>query len=475
MALMNTLKTISAEDMEWIHHSSLKILEETGVVFHNEEALAIFKKHGARVAGKTVYLPKKMVTRALETSPETYRWRARNDSHSVTVGDKKERLLLQPNGGPVFIQDVDNGRRPATLEDFSNIIKICQARDEVSLVGSFPVEPGDVGQDEKHLHVMYTTLKNTDKPVIAIEASGVKVGHMLDMVEIAMGSKAFLRDNYCVAVAVTPTSPLTYDPAPCETIIEFARRNQPVFFTVAIMAGFSGPISLIGTTVLQNAEVLAGITLTQLTNPGNPVVYSNGSTVANMKNGNFISASPEMMLIQLAGIQMSTDYYHLPARSMCGMTDAKIIDCQAGYETIQNLMVGALGGAHLVFECLGVLDAIMTTSYEKLIIDLEIVSRVMRLREGMDTSDKEQAVNLIQEIGHRGDYVTHVNTLTHFRDRWLPGVSDWESYETWQEKGSEDVAAKANRKFKEILAGAPQTLIDPQVDRDLQDYMQRAL
>lgn len=475
MALMNTLKAISEEDMDWIHGASLKILAETGVVFHNEEALAIFKKHGAKLNGQTVYLPKKMVNQALETSPETYRWRARNDAHSVTVGDKKEKLLLQPNGGPVFIQDLDKGRRPATLEDFANIIKICQASKEVSLVGSFPVEPGDVRQEEKHLRMMYETLKNTDKPLIATETSGVKVGQMLDIVEIALGHEKFLRDNYCVAVAVTPTSPLTYESAPCETVIEFARRNQPIFFTVAIMAGFSGPISLIGTAILQNAEILAGITLAQLVNPGNPVVYSNGSTVANMKSGNFISASPEMMLIQLAGIQMSLDYYHLPARSMCGMTDAKIIDCQAGYETMQNLMVGVLGGAHLVFECLGVLDAIMTTSYEKLVIDLEIVSRVMRLREGMDTTDKEQAVNLIQEIGHQGSYITHLNTLTHFRERWLPGLSDWESYASWQEKGSEDVAAKANRKFKEILQSTPQTLIDPEVDQALNDYIRRAL
>jgi trimethylamine--corrinoid protein Co-methyltransferase len=117
----------------------------------------------------------------------------------------------------------------------------------------------------------------------------------------------------------------------------------------------------------------------------------------------------------------------------------------------------------------------MTTSYEKLVIDLEIVSRVMRLREGMDTTDKEQTVNLIQEIGHQGSYITHLNTLTHFRERWLPGLSDWESYASWQEKGSEDVAIKANRKFKEILQSTPQTLIDPEVDQALNDYIRRAL
>ena len=363
MALMSTLKAISEEDMDWIHGASLKILAQTGVVLHNEDALAIFKKHGANVNGQTVYLPKNMVKQALETSPETYRWRARNGAHSVTVGNKKEKLLLQPNGGPVFIQDLDKGRRPATMEDFANIIKLCQASNEVGLVGSFPVEPGDVRQEEKHLQMMYQTLKNTDKPLIATETSGVKVGQMLDMVEIAMGRKDFLRSNNCVAVAVTPTSPLTYESAPCETVIEFARRNQPIFFTAAVMAGFSGPISLIGTTTLQNAEILAGITLTQLINPGNPVVYSNGSSVANMKNGNFISASPEMMLIHLAGMQMSLDYYHLPTRSMCGMTDSKLIDCQAGYETMQNLLLGVLGGVHIIFECLGVLDAAMESRF----------------------------------------------------------------------------------------------------------------
>jgi trimethylamine--corrinoid protein Co-methyltransferase len=192
-----------------------------------------------------------------------------------------------------------------------------------------------------------------------------------------------------------------------------------------------------------------------------------------MKNGNFISASPEMMLIHLAGMQMSLEYYHLPARSMCGMTDAKIIDCQAGYETMQNLMVGALGGAHLIFECLGVLDAIMTTSYEKLMIDLEIVSRVMRIREGMDTSDKAQAVKVIQEMGHQGNYITHPDTLRHFRDRWLPSLSDWETYDNWVEAGSQDATIRANRKYKEILQNAPEMLIDPEVDKALIDYIKQ--
>ncbi len=475
MPLINRLKVISKKDMDWIHAASLKILEETGVVFHSEEALEICKKRGGKVNGRIAYLPPKMVSQALEYAPETFRWRARNDAYSVTVGDKKERLLFQPNGGPIFIQDLDNGRRKATLEDFANTIKLCHASDVVSLIGSFPVDPSDVNLDDKHLYMMYEILRNTDKPVIAFETSGPKISQMLKMVEFSFGQKDVLHRNHCVGVAVCPLSPLAYEPTSCETIIEFAKQNQPIFFTAAIMGGFSGPISLIGTVIQQNTEILAGITLAQLVNPGNPVVYSNGSAVANMRNGNFTTGSPEMMLIHIAGMQMSLDHYHLPTRSMCGMTDSKIIDYQAGYETMQNLLMAALGGTHMAFECIGVLDSIMTTSYEKVVIDLELLSRIMRIRKGMDTSSMEQALNVIQEIGHETMHITHPDTLAHFRDRWLPELSSWETYESWQESGSADVATRANRKYKEILENAPETFIDPEVDKALQDYIRRCL
>jgi trimethylamine--corrinoid protein Co-methyltransferase len=473
--LINRLKVISKKDMDWIHAASLKIFEQTGVVFHSEEALEICKRKGAKVNGKIAYFPPKIVSQALEYAPETFRWRARKDANSVTVGDKKERLLFQPNAGPVFIQDIDKGRRPAMLEDFANIIKLCQASDVVSLIGSFPVDPSDVNQDYKHLYMMYEILKNTDKPLIGFETSGSKIRQLFDMIEIAIGGRDLLCKNHYVGVAASPLSPLAYDIATCETIIEFARQNQPIFFSSAIMGGLSGPISLIGTVIQQNTEILAGIILAQLENPGNPVVYSNSSAVADMRNGNFTTGSPEMMLVHIAGMQMSLDYYHLPTRSMCGMTDSKIIDYQAGYETMQNLLMAALGGAHMAFECIGVLDSIMTTSYEKVVIDLELLSRIMRIRKGMDTSSKEQALNVIQEIGHETIHITHPDTLAHFRERWLPELSNWETYESWQETGSADVAASANAKYKEILENAPNTLIDPEVDKALQDYIRHKL
>ena len=473
MRLKSRLNVISDADMEWIHEASLKILSETGMVFHCEEALNICKDRGAKINGNTVFFSKKLIRQVLESAPQTFRWKARNDDHSVTVGNESEKLLIQPNAGPVFIQDLDHGRRRATLKDFANIIKLCQASDLVNLIGSFPVDPSDISPDEKHLHMMYEILNNTDKPLIGFETDGPKVRQTLDMVAIAMGQKDFLLNHPCVAVGIAPLSPLAYDRATCETTIEYAKQNQPVFFTAAIMAGISGPISLYGTTILHNAEVLAGIALAQFVNPGNPVAYSIGSTVANMKNGNFITGSPEMMLIHLAALQMGLDYYHLPTRSMCGMTDSKILDCQAGYETMQNLLLGALGGVHIIFECLGVLDAAITTSYEKLMIDLEILSRITRILEGFDTVGKEQALKIIQEIGHESKYISHEDTLTNFRSQWRPALSEWGLYEDWQSSGSLDVAVKANRQYKEILKAAPTSLLDPQAGKALQGYIRQ--
>ncbi len=475
MAMTDRLKMISNADMDWIHDASLKILKETGVVFNSVKALDIFKRHGAKVDDKMVYFPENMVTQALENAPQTFKWRARNDARSVIVGDQNENLLLQPNGGPIFVQDLERGRREGTREDFANIIKICQASDIVNLIGSFPVDAADVKQSEKHLYMMYEILKNTDKPVIGFQSDAHKVKQILDLVEITMGQKGFLDENHCVGAAVDPLSPLAYDSAACDTIIQFAKRNQIVIITAAILAGFSGPVSLFGTVTLQNAEELAGIVLAQLVNPGNPVIYSIGSSVADMKQGGFVTGSPEMMLIHNAAIQMGLDFYKLPTRSMCGMTDSKIIDYQAGAETMQNLMVGVLSGAHLIFECLGVLDAIMTTSYEKLIIDLELVSRVVRIRNGMDTSHKERDLKVIQELGQSADYITHPDTLARFRQRWRPSMSTWGPYENWLASGAEDIAMKANRTFKEILAAAPQSLIGPEVDKALNAYIQSVI
>ncbi|WP_028309274.1 trimethylamine--corrinoid methyltransferase [Desulfitibacter alkalitolerans] len=466
MVLKTKLEVIAQEDYQMIHDASIKILEETGVAFHSEEALEICKHHGARVLGNTVYFTRKMVEEAIKECPKTFSWTARNAEKSVTVG---EGFLIQPNLGPVFIQDLDRGKRAATLEDFSNIQKLCQYSDVVHLVGSIPVNPGDVPQNEKHLHIIYETLKNTDKPVIGHTGYRYEARETLDMVEIALGRK--LEHGHYVGVAINPLSPLSYSRDALETIMEYANRNQIVFLAPCIMAGVSGPITLLGTALLQNVEILAGLTFIQLINPGNPVLYSIASNTAYMKTGSFIGGNPEGLLMDIINLQMGLDYYKVPTRILAGITDAKVVDCQAGYETMQNLMLGVLGGGHIVVQCMGVLDAIMTTSYEKFIIDEELIKRMIRIKQGVEVSEEELAIAAIQELGHKGSYLTHESTFEKFRSRWMPTISTCESYMDWEAAGSKDVVVRANRKYKKILGEAPATLLEKDLEKSLKEYM----
>ncbi len=470
MPLNNTLEVISRDQFDKIHNASLKILEETGIQFHSREALDMFKENGAKVEDQTVFITEKMVTKALSTCPATFEWTARNPEHSVTVG---ESFLVQPNVGPVFIQDMENGRRKATLEDYANVIKICQAGKYVHLNGTIPVDPSDVDPETKHLHMMYEILKHTDKPMIGFCFEGEKVRQNFDMVNLAFGGADFLDAHHCLGVLVNPLTPLGFASETVETIMEYAKRNQIILLAPCIMAGISGPISLLGTAVLQNTELLAGIVLTQMTRAGAPIVYATASTTGHMQTGAFAAGTPEAMLINTPNIQMGNEYYNLPTRTMCGITHSKALDCQAGYETMMSLLMGVLSGANIGVQCLGTLDALMTLSYEKMIIDQEIIARCLRIKQGINTTTEDLAVDAIQEIAHGGTFLTHPSTFMECRNMWSPTISDWQAYDAWEAAGKEDIVARANTTYKEVLAKAPATLLDPELDAALTDYIKK--
>jgi len=470
MPLNNHLEVISPEHFDAIHQASMEVLEKTGIRFHCEDALELFRNHGSKVDGETVFITQAMVDKALETCPSTFPWTGRNALHTKVVG---EGFLVQPNVGPVFVQDLDKGRRKATLEDYANIMKICQAGEHIHLNGTIPVDPSDVDPEQKHLHMLYEIVKNSDKPLIGFCFDKEKVEQNFEMLEMVFGGKDFLESHHVAGVLVNPLTPLGYASETIETIMAYASRNQITLLAPCIMAGVSGPVSLLGTAVLQNVELLAGIVLTQLTRPGAPVVYATASTTGYMKNGSFAAGTPEAMLINTPNIQMGREYYHLPTRTMCGITHSKAVDCQAGYETMMSLMMGVLSGANIGVQCVGTLDALMTISYEKMIIDQEIISRALRIKEGVAFTTEALAADIIQEIGHGGTYLTHPSTFKACRGMWSPTISDWDAHDTWEAKGSPDMVVTANKKYKDILEKAPGSLLEPDLDQSLKAYIKK--
>jgi len=457
-------------DSAKIHEAALDILFRTGCRFQSEKARQLLQKHGAKVEGETVFLPPKLIESAIKNVPSSFRWRARNDAFSTTIGDKK--LKLGPNAGNIYVQDLEKGRRLATLEDVSRIQKIHQSSDCTDFVGNNPCEPSDVDSDKRHLYVTYEVLKHTDKPIISYFAPYKnQAEEILHMVQLAFGEKDIFKHHHVVGTSLSSDSPLVFTQDTLGVMDTFASYNQPVLITTAAMGGISAPLNLMGIAIQQLAELIAGTTYVQLVNPGNPVVWSPSSTIAWLKEATYSTGTPEAMLPNILVLQMARDFYDIPTRSMGGLTYYKVVDSQAGYETMQNLMLAMLGGAEIVYEALGVLDNIMTTSYEKIIIDEELFKRISRIHLGMDTSMIEESSSLIHEIGCGGNFLSQLYTLHHFRDMWQPTVSSWHNYSDWEDSGCPDCVKIANKIWKERLDEAQESLLDSEIEKDLQRYI----
>jgi len=475
MSPIPRLKVLADEELDKIHRASIQLLETNGVLFESEEALRVFKQNDVKVEGRKAFIPGKLAETAVENAPATFEWTARNEAQSIICG---EGVAPTPNIGPVFCQDLDRGRRAGTIEDFINFQKLSQASPIIRITGATPVAPQDIfPTSERSLHMLYNSIKHTDKPLQGSCDTGAKAEQQLDMVEISMGQKGFMDSHHCIGVSCNPLSPMAYGTEVLETMLAYARRRQPVFLLPCAMSGVTSPMSLWGTIVQQNAEILAGAALTYLVHPEAPIVYCPASTTADMRYANVAYASPEQFLINTPGLQLAIDRYRLPTRILAGMTASKMEDIQAGAETMMNMLIGLLSGGHIILQCFGVLDSIMTTSYEKFVIDEEIFSSAQRFCQGVDTADPDIALRAIQEVGPKGSFLMHSTTMQNYKNHWRPiyNLSSWENYETWKKRGREDILLRANRKWKEILANSPETMIDAELDNTLQDFLRKAI
>ena len=474
MSAMLPLQFASPDELDQLHEATIKVLKQTGVAFHLDEAVDIFKQHGVRVDGNVVYPTRRVVEKAIADAPKRFDWFARDPDHQIRVGGDQQGVHIMMDNGSTNMLDADGTRRPGETGDLINLYKLGQASDIVNVVGQVPVDPADMPTADKHLRIMGHLLKHTTKPLFGIVDKAAVINQVFDMVELVIGRKNFLNDNYTIGVSVCALSPLQFSNESCETILAYARRRQPLMVLSCAMAGVTAPLKpLMGTAILQNAEMMAGLVLAQLISPGLPFVYSPASAVANLQTGGYITGAPESNLINIACLQLARERYGLPTRSMAGLTDAKTVDCQAGYETMQSYFTLIPAGAHMINESLGTLDSIMTVSYEKFVIDEELLSRILRIIRGLDTSPGAFDTSLIHDVGIGGSYLTHPNTFAHCRAMWQPSVSNWNSYDAWQKQGAPDLLQAATKRYRQVLASCPELMIDVEAEKALDAFIAR--
>ncbi|RLI43750.1 hypothetical protein DRO69_08955 [Candidatus Bathyarchaeota archaeon] len=466
-----TLELLSKSQLREIHYATLEVLQKTGVVFKNNNALKIFDQAGAYVDYKKqrVYIPTHLVEEAIRKAPSRFTWYARNPKKSIRF--ENGRIHFAPVCTPPFVYDIETGlKRPATLKDFENIVRIMDYLKRVD-EGYGVVHPQDVPEHAEHAYCILYQIKNTEKCIRGRARGSVIAKDCLKMVSMAAGSEEELMRKPMLLCMVNPTSPLQWGTTMIEGALEYVKLRQPIIPSAEVMAGATGPATLAGTMVQHNAENLAMIVFAQILNPGAPVVYGTVSTVLDMRTGVPRLGGPELGVMAIGFAQLAR-YYGIPSRCAAGNTDSKTLDIQAGYETAFNIVLAVLSGFNYITYALGSVDFSSAVCYEKIITDHEFLGMVEQLAKGIAISDETLAIDVIDEVGPGGNFLTQKHTRKFFRkEHFIPEIFDTQPYERWIKSNTKDIRNRAKEEIRRILKEHQSPPLDKDIEKMLENYV----
>lgn len=467
---MQRYQLLTQNEIQQIHENSLRIMENIGIVFTYQPAKDLLAKAGAKVDGHIVRFPKEMVERELKNVPSSFTMYARNPKKNIEITTQKT-AYVGPYGSP-FVQDMDNGRRTATLKDFTNIVKICHSLDNIDIQSHISCEPNDIDVSTRALCMVYNTLKYSDKPLMGSVYGYKKAMQCIEMAAIPFGGLDAIKDKPVLASIPCTLTPLSYDDNMTGAIMAYAKTGQPQLVNSLSIAGMTTPTTLAGLVSLQNAEVLAGIVLAQCVNPGTPIVYSASGSNADMSNGSLAIGSPEDALVSLVNGQLAK-FYQIPCRISGALSDSKMMDSQAAYESAITLMMAQMAGGNFILHSAGIIETYNCTSFEKLIVDNEIIGYLRRINQGVEVNEETLAYDVIEEIGPKGLFLTHDHTMDYFKTEFYrPTLSNRQAFAQWKDEGSVSAEERANQKWKQILADYQEPSLSPEIDADLKKYLE---
>lgn len=431
-----TMRALTPEQVENIHEMTLSLLQKHGVNIGCGEACETFAAHGARLDGEQVYIPPEMVEAAIKSTPASFTLHARNPEKNREIGIGKALAVSPVSGVPIIL---DGGQqRLVTFDDYKNMVRLAHTSPVVNVANSCSLYP--THKDAVHaLYLqMYNTVKLTDLPLVG-QTEGLQVS--ADCVELY--KRACGMNDKTVAIGICNSlSPMAWDKTMLEGIRAYAEGGQAVNITCCSMTGATAPIYLFGSILEANAEVLAGLVYAQLLRPGTPVIYGTTSSIMDMMSMGLSLGTPEYSLISTGCAQMAA-YYNVPFRSGGGLSDAKVPDAQAGSESALNLMISMNNGVNLMLQSLGVLEYYMAVSFEKWVMDEEIIRHISHIQKGMGEIP-EDLEELIAD-GVANNFLEQEATFDNFRSElFLPMLKNRKTFEAWSADGQsyEDMAAE---------------------------------
>lgn len=465
---------LSADHVCAIHNAALTVLEEIGMKVLEPQARSLFASAGAHVdeAEQRVRFDRDMVMDHLASVPSSFELRARNPERNLKLGGQDS--ILSSVGGPAYVMDLDKGRRAGTYAEMCDYLKLIHSLNVIHQEGGGPFEPLDLPADSRHLDLYYAEITLTDKNW---QPQGLGRDRAIDALEMGALSLGTTRDRLAggtplFTCIINTNSPLQLDIPMCEGLITFAEHGQVNVITPFTLSGAMSPVTLAGALVQQHAEALVGIVLTQIIRPGVPVMYGGFTSNVDMKSGAPAFGTPEYTQAAQASGQLAR-LIGVPFRSS-NVTAANDVDAQAAYESAMSLWGALMGGAHMVLHAAGWLGGGLTASFEKLILDAEMLQMMCAYFEPFEVSEKTLALDAIREVGPAGHYFGAAHTMERYQSAfYAPLLSNWDNFDTWVERGRTDAYRRANVIWKKMLEDYVQPDIDPAMAESLRDYMNR--
>jgi trimethylamine--corrinoid protein Co-methyltransferase len=459
----------SADEVESIHVASLRVLREIGMNFLLPQAREILAQAGAEVDGARVRFDPALIEEKVGLAPSELVLHARNPAHSVHLGGRS--LVFAVVGSAPNVSDLERGRRTGNFEDYCNLIRLGQSLNIAHLIAGYPVEPIDLDPRTRHLDAVAAMAKLSDKVLYGYALGRTRMEDAIEMVRIVRGvDRDTLLREPSLQTVVNANSPLQYDVPMLEGAIAMAHAGQPVIWTPFTLAGAMAPVTVAGALVQQNAEALAGIAFAQCVRAGAPAVYGSFTSNVDMKSGAPAFGTPEYVKATLASGQLARRY-RLPWRAS-NANASNAPDGQAVYESEMSIWACVLAHCNLVKHALGWLEGGLCASYEKFILDAEMLQMMGAFLNPLDTDEDALALSAIAEVGPGKHYFQAAHTMARYRDAfYAPLLSDWRNFETWQESGAPDATRRANTIWKRLLAEYEEPTLAPERAEELAAFV----
>ncbi|MBT6272682.1 MAG: trimethylamine methyltransferase family protein [Chromatiales bacterium] len=464
------LEALDPEQLEFIHYVSLRIVEEEGVEVLGGQALACFRKAGASIDEHgVVRMDRELLLDTVAQAPETFDVVPRNPEQTLKVGGNVINFGLV--SGTPHVHDNINGRRAGNFEDYKRLISLGQYFNVQTFFGNQVTAPTDMPANSRHLDTTLINLTLSDKAFFATGIGGGRARDAIEMSAIARGlTMEEMKSNPTVMTNINVNSPRKLDDSMAYGAMQMAMFGQPVTVTPFTLMGAMTPSTMAGALAQQNAEALLGIALLQLINPGTPVVYGGFTSNVDMRSGAPAFGTPENAIANIAGGQLARKY-KLPYRtSACNASNA--VDAQATYETQMSLWGAVMGHGNLIYHTAGWLEGGLVASFEKLVIDCEMLQHMSKMLEPLKIDLTETGLEAMREVGPGGHFFGSAHTMERYKTAFYePFISDWQNSENWALAGAKDATARATELWPKILDEFEPPPTDPAVVEALEAYM----